>query len=133
MGKKAVISVVVIFILFMAFDFMIHGKLLMGDYARFPNIFRTEQDSQAYFPYMLIAHLLTSIGFVWIYNKGKEAKAPLGQGIRYGIAIAILTTIPTYLIYFGVLPLTGDVVTKQIVFSTIEVVILAVVVAWLNK
>ena len=47
MNKKALISVVVIFILSMAFDFVIHGKLLMTDYLRFASIFRPEQDSQA--------------------------------------------------------------------------------------
>ena len=61
---------------------------------------------------MVIAHLLIAIGFVWIYNKGKEAKPAIGQGIRYGIAIAMIATIPTYLIYFTILPLTGDVVAK---------------------
>src|SRR5262249_18461073 len=133
MNKKALISVVVIFILSMGFDFLIHGKLLMPDYARFPNVFRPEQDQQAYFPYMLIAHLLIAIAFVWIYNKGKEAKPPIGQGIRYGFAVSILATTPSYLIHFCVLPLTGDVVTKQIGFTTIEVIILGMVVAWLNK
>ncbi|HET6268103.1 MAG TPA: hypothetical protein VFG11_10335 [Acidobacteriota bacterium] len=133
MNKKALISVVVIFILSMGFDFLIHAKLLMADYLRFPNVFRTEQDQQAYFPYMLIAHLLIAIGFVWIYNQGKEAKPAVGQGIRFGIAVSILATIPSYLIHFCVLPLSGDVVIKQIVFSTIEVIVLGVVVALLNK
>jgi hypothetical protein len=133
MNKRSWISVVVIFIVWMGLDFLIHGSLLHSDYAQYPQLYRTEQDSQQYFPFMLLAHILMAIGFVWIYNKGKEAKPYVGQGIRYGIAIAILTVIPTYLIYYVVLPLPSAMVFKQIVYSTLEVLILGIIVARLNQ
>jgi hypothetical protein len=53
---------------------------------------------------MLLAHVFLAVGFVWVYVKGKENKPFLIQGIRYGAAIAVLTTIPTYLIYYAVQP-----------------------------
>lgn len=133
MNKRTLISVVVIFIVWMGLDFLIHGNLLHSDYSQFPNLYRSEQDSQNYFIYMLIAHVLIAIAFVWIYVKGKEDKPFLAQGIRYGIAIALLTAIPTYLIYYAVQPLPAEMVFKQIVFSTVEILILGIVVARLNK
>jgi len=133
MNKKMLTSIVVIFILSMALGFLVHGMMLHDDYAQFPNLFRTEEDSANYFGYMLLAHVMMAVAFVWIYLKGKADKPYLGQGIRYGIAIAVLMTIPTYLIYYAVQPMPGAVVFKQIVFDTIGVLLMGVVVARLNK
>jgi hypothetical protein len=47
--------------------------------------------------------------------------------------VAVLTTIPTYLIYYAVTPMPSDVVAKQIVFDTIAVVIMGIVAAAINR
>jgi hypothetical protein len=117
----------------MALDFVVHGPLLESHYYALQHLYRTPEEAQNYFMYMLLAHLLMSIAFVWIYTKGREQKPFLEQGVRYGLAVALLMTIPTYLIYYAVMPLPGVMVVKQIVFSTIEVLILGIAVAWLNR
>ena len=133
MTKTMLISVVVIFVIAMGLGFLIHGVLLAPDYAQLPNLFRTKEDGAAHFPFLILAHVFFAVGFVWIYNKGKEAKPFLEQGIRYGIAIAVLSTIATYLIYYAVQPMPGMLVLKQIIFDTIGVILMGIVVAWLNK
>lgn len=133
MNKRMLISIVVIFIASMGLGFLVHGLLLHQDYAQLPGLFRTEEDSANYFPYMLFAHVLIAIGFVSIYLKGKEDKPFLMQGVRYGIAIAVLMTIPTYLIYYAVQPMPTTLVFRQIVFDTGGIVLLGILVAWLNK
>ncbi len=132
MGKK-LISVIVIFVLCMGIGFFVHGMLLKADYAQISSLFRTEQDAQSHFPFMLLAHVIYAIGFVWVYVKGKEDKPFLMQGIRFGIAVAVLTTIPTYLIYYAVQPMPSEVVCKQIVYDTFGVIFMGIIVAWLNK
>ena len=133
MIKKLVISVIVIFIVSMALGFLVHGLLLAQKYAQLPGLFRQGQDAENYFPYMLLAHVFLAAGFVWIYVKGKENKPFLIQGIRYGTAIAVLTTVPTYLIYYAVQPMPGMLVFQQIALDTISVVLMGIVVAWLNR
>ena len=133
MNKKTVISVVVTFILCMGLGFFVHGVLLKPDYAQLANLFRTEQDAQNYFPFMLIAHVIFAIGFVWVYVKGKEDKPFLMQGIRFGIAVALLTAIPMYLIFYAVQPMPEATVCKQIVFDTLGTIFMGIIVAWLNK
>ena len=40
--------------------------------------------------------------------KGREAgKPPVSQGLRFGLAIAALMTVPIYLIYYAVQPWPG--------------------------
>ena len=65
--------------------------------------------------------------------QGKEDKPWLTQGIRFGIAVACLTVIPTYLIYHVVTPVPLALAIKQIVFDTIRVLLMGVVLAWINK
>jgi hypothetical protein len=133
LNKRFLISAVVVFVLSMGFGFLVHGFLLNQEYTKLPGLFRTEQDATNYFPYMLLAHLFIAAGFVWIYLKGKESKPFLPQGIRFGLAVAVLMTIPMYLIYYAVQPMPGALVFKQIVFDTVGMIVLGVVVAWLNQ
>jgi hypothetical protein len=77
--------------------------------------------------------VILSGAFVWIYARGVEARPWLAQGVRYGVAVALLTIVPTYLIYYAVQPIPGDVVIKQIVFDGVLTVILGTIVAWLYR
>jgi membrane protease YdiL (CAAX protease family) len=133
LNKRFLISVVVIFVLSMAFGFLVHGLLLSQQYAKLPGLFRTEQDAVNYFPFMLLAHLFIAAGFVWIYLKGRESKPFLPQGVRFGVVVAVLMTIPMYLIYYAVQPMPGALVFKQIVFEAVGVIVMGIVVAWLNR
>jgi hypothetical protein len=62
-----------------------------------------------------------------------EARAWLGQGLRFGLAVACLMAIPYYLIYYSVQPMPGMLVAKQIVFDTIVLMIMGAVVAYLYR
>jgi len=134
MDKRFWLSAVVIFVLSFAFGFVVHAALLGEDYAKLTGLFRPHGEQQALFAYLVVAHALFALGFTWIYRQGIDRGKPfLGQGVRFGIAIAVLTTIPVYLIYYAVQPIPGAVVAKQIVLDVIAVVILGIVVAWLNQ
>ena len=134
MNKKFLISWVVIFIAWMAGGFVVHVLLLGADYASaMPNLMRPEADQQAMFHWMLLARIITAGAFVWIYDRGNETKPWVQQGIRFGIAVALLAIVPVYLIYYVIQPISGMLVVKQILFDGALMVILGVIVAFLNK
>jgi hypothetical protein len=133
MNKKFIIGWVVIFIAWFLGSFVVHGVLLHSDYAQLPNLFRTEADAQKYFPLMILAHIILSGALVWIYARGAEAKSWVAQGIRFGIAVALLTAVPNYMIYFAVQPMPGNMVIKQIVYDGVLMVILGMIVAWVYR
>jgi hypothetical protein len=83
--------------------------------------------------WMILAQALFGFAFAWVYFQGKEDKPWLAQGIRYGIAIAFLTVIPTYLIYHVVTPVPFALALKQIVYDTIRLVLMGVALAWINR
>jgi hypothetical protein len=134
MNAKFWISIVVMFVMAMASGFIVHGTWLAPEYAKLPNLMRTMQDTEKYFPYMLLAHALIAIAFTWIYLKGREVGKPwLGQGVRYGIAVALLSSIPFFLIYYAVMPYPSDLVMKQIIGDTVGLVLMGAVLAFINK
>ena len=133
MNKKFFIAWIVVFVAWMAGSFVVHGVLLHDDYLRLSNLFRPEADAQRYVPWMILAHVILSGAFVWIYSRGVEALPWLPQGIRFGLAVALLTIVPTYLIYYVVQPMPGMTVVKQIVFDGILVLILGVVAAFMYR
>lgn len=134
MGGRFWISVIVLFVVSMALGFVVHGMLLHGDYSRLPSLLRTQEDAQGYFLWMVLAHVLMAFGVTWIYRKGREPEKPfLGQGLRFGLAVAVLMTIPMYLIYYAVQPWPGAVVCKQIVYDVIGILIIGVIAAAINQ
>jgi hypothetical protein len=132
MNKKFFIAWIVVFVLWLFGSYAIHGGLLSADYMQ-TNLMRDPADAQARFHWMLIAHAIIAGAFVWIYARGIENKPWLAQGIRFGIAAALLSIVPIYMIYYVVQPIPGMLAVKQIVFEGILVVILGAVAAFLYR
>jgi hypothetical protein len=132
MNKKFLVAWLVLFILYMAGGYIVHELLLHDDYAA-TGLMRAPEDAAKLFPLMILAHVMLSGAFVWIYARGVENKPWLGQGLRYGLAIAFVAAIPLYIIYYVVQPLPQDLVVKQVVFDTICLLVLGSVVAFLYR
>jgi hypothetical protein len=133
MNKKFIIAWIVIFVAWFAGSFIVHGVLLHDDYMKLQNLFRPEADAQQFFPLMILAHVILAGAFVWIYSRGIEAKPWLPQGLRFGVAIALLAIVPTYMIYYVVQPMPGMLAVKQTVFDGILMLILGMIVAFVYK
>lgn len=133
MNKKFFIAWIVMFIAYMAGGFIVHHTLLHEDYLALPNLFRSEEDAQPFFYLMIIAHVLMAGAFTWIYARGVENRPWLGQGLRFGLVVALLCVVPLYMIYYVVQPMPGMLVVKQIVFDTIATLILGSIVAFLYR
>ncbi|HXF77440.1 MAG TPA: DUF1761 domain-containing protein [Usitatibacter sp.] len=134
MNSRFVVSVVVLAIASMLLGFLVHGVLLAGEYAKLvPNMYRTPADSEHYVGYMIVQNILFAIGFTWIYRHGREDKPWLAQGVRFGIAVAVMSTIPMFLIYYAVQPTPSDLAAQQAVFGSIAIVILGMIAAAVNR
>ena len=133
MNMNFAISAAVMAVMSLMLGFVVHGWLLLPDYKALGALFRPEDQQTGFLGFMIAAHVLIGIGFTWIYRMGREAKPFLGQGVRFGLAVAVLSIIPTYLIYYAVQPIPGNIVAKQIVFDTIAMVVMGIVCAWINQ
>lgn len=133
MDKRFWISGAVISLAALLLGFLIHGVLLKPDYLALPNIMRNEAESQRYFHYLVIGHVLIGFAMTWIYRQGVDSgRRVIGQGLRFGAAMALFSTVPGYLIYYAVEQLPAALVHKQLVFASIGMLLLGVLVALLN-
>jgi hypothetical protein len=135
MDRQFWISGIVMSVLAFALGFIVHGMLLSGDYAPLAgSVYRTPEEAHGYLPYLALAHIFFGFAFTWIYLQGKTpGESWLGQGMRFGLAVIALMTIPTYLIYYAVQPTPGALAAKQILFDGVATLLLGIAVAYLNR
>ena len=133
MNRKFWISTVVVFVTLMALGSFFHGFLLEADYLGLPNLFRSEAECKQYFAFRLGSQLIMSGALVWIYRRGKESKPFLGQGLRFGLGIALVGVVPLHLIHYAIQPLPGLFVAKGISFDTLTMLATGVVLARLER
>jgi hypothetical protein len=132
MGRKCIISAVVMFVMAWGLSFLVHGVLLDADYLHTPGM-RPTDEVQTLIPYLVLAQALFGIAFAWVYLQGREDRPWLMQGIRFGVAVACLTVVPTYLIYHVVTPVPLVLALKQIAYDSIRVILMGIVLAWINR
>jgi hypothetical protein len=70
MNKQFWISGVVVSVVAFVFGFVVHGLLLGNDYKAMQHLYRTPEEAQNYFHFMLLAHVLFGFAFTWIYRQG---------------------------------------------------------------
>jgi len=132
MSKRCLVSAFVMFVMAIALSFFVHGYLLFADYMATPGM-RPPAEADKLMHYMILAQAVFGAAFAYVYMQGKESKPWLTQGVRFGIAVACLTVIPTYLIYHVVTPVPLALALKQIVLDTVRVVVMGIVLAWINR
>lgn len=134
MNKRVLICGLLMSIATLLLGFVVHGLLLKSDYLPLVGaMMRTQDDSQHYFHWMIVADLLIGYAMTWIYANGfTSGRAVFGQGLRFGAAVALLTAVPNYLIYYAVQPMPTELVIKQVVFDGLRFVLLGLLVAYLQ-
>ena len=135
MNKRFVISVVVMFIVSVLGGMLVHGTILAAEYTKLANagIYRTPEQAHPLMGFMMMANLSYAIGLTWLYRTGRDNRPWMGQGLRFGLAVAALTTVPMFLIYYVVTPMPSDVVAMQIVLDTIVTVVVCMILAFINR
>lgn len=129
--KRLVLTIVVIFVVANFTGFFIHAIWLKQDYMPVANLYRAE--GQEKMPFIVLAYLAFAIGSVWLYAHGVEDKPWLGQGVRFGIAMWLVMTIPWFFITYAVQPIPVILMAKQVISEAVDKVFLGIVTAFLYR
>jgi len=131
---KLILRIVVVAIVMFALGFIGHQLLLGRDYVSIEPIMRSKIDMQAHMPFALISCLCFSAAFVWIYSQGRNNNKPwFGQGLRFGIAVWALASVPQYLTNYVIEPWPGLFVVKLLGWELVVAILLGILVAALSK
>ncbi|HKR61606.1 MAG TPA: DUF1761 family protein, partial [Pyrinomonadaceae bacterium] len=126
-----VLTIIVIFVIANVTGFLLHAVLLGPDYMAIKEHYRPEGSEKMIF--ICLAYLAFAIGSVVAYAKGVENKPWLGQGVRFGILVWLILTVPSFLIAYAVQPVPTILMVKQILFEGIDKIVLGVITAALYR
>ncbi len=133
MDKRFWVCGLVMSIAALLFGFIVHGVLLAPDYAALGAMFRSDEDSGRFAHWMVLAHVLIGFAMTWIYAQGfSSGRSTSLQGLRFGLAMALFSTVPGYLVYYAVQPLPASLVAKQLLAGVAAMLLLGLLVAWLQ-
>lgn len=117
------------FVLLGAGRYLIHNVLLMSAYQATSSVWRTQEAMLHRLWAFHLANLVLSLASVLIYVRGIEPKPWLGQGIRFGILLALATAVPQSLTEYGVYPIPHTLALHWILSEGFLAVLLGVLIA----
>ena len=129
--KKLVLTIIVIFVVANLTGFFIHAILLAPDYMAVKEHYRPEGQEKMFF--ICLAYLAFAIGSVIVYAKGLENKPWLGQGLRFGILMWLILTVPSFFIAYAVQPVPTMLLVKQVLFEGVDKLLLGAITAALYR
>jgi len=129
--KKTVIAVVAGFVLQMGGSYLLHSVILMNSYTATADLWRTEEAMGHRMWVMIVAQFLFTLGAVLIYQRGVERKSPVGQGIRYGILLALVSVVPASLIEYVTVPIPHTIAFHWVLGEGIQCVLLGLLIAFI--
>jgi hypothetical protein len=71
------------------YGFVIYGNLLNAEFALYPGVFRPLEAMNAKMPFLFAGLLLTMVAATYIYAKGYEGGAGVGEGARFGAVVGL--------------------------------------------
>ena len=124
---RLLLTIVVIFVLANFTGFFIHAIWLKQDYMPIASLYRPE--GQEKMVWIVLAYLSFAVGSVWIYAHGVEDKPLLIQGVRFGILMWLVLTVPSFFIAYAVQPVPFILTAKQVLSELIGKILVCVVTA----
>lgn len=115
-------------------EFFINGVLLAGIYKQTASVWRPETEMRQMMWLFWLAYLVFAPMFTLIYSKGYESSKPgIGQGVRFGFYLGLLTAIPMNLIWYVVLPIPATLAVYWAMVGMVEMIAMGITVGLIYK
>jgi len=127
--QKTIVAIIAGFFVQLLGLLLIHSVWLKQDYIDTATLWRPLPAQLARVWAMLLAVLIYVVGAVAIYRRGAESKPWVGQGVRFGILLALAVVVYSALSSWVILPVPHMLVVKWIVGETLLSVAFGLVIA----
>lgn len=139
-SKNFWITVMVVFLVCLGYEFLIHGYILNNQFYKglTPSLLLSPEAHERQVKWLagsavFIAQFLLAFFFVFVYSRGVEGKGWLGEGFRYGILIWGVSVLPSTVGMYSWSRFPGKLLMWWIIYGLLELVILGWVCAALYK
>lgn len=130
MLKRAIFSVVAVFIVWSILDFLIHGVLLNSTYESTAHLWRPMEEMNM--PLMYFVTLVFAICFVAIYALLIKQKS-LVSGVKFGVLFGLATGISMGFGSYSYMPIPISLAWSWFFGTWVEVIVAGVIVGMLMK
>lgn len=127
--KKTILAIVAGFVFICAGRFLLHNVLLAHEYAQSSDVWRPPAQFIHRIWILYVANFVFALGAALIYVRGVESKPWLGQGVRFGILLALVAAVPSSLIEYAVYPVRHQLALHWIIGEGALAVLLGIVLA----
>jgi hypothetical protein len=122
------------FVVLAVLEFVVNGVLLAGIYMQTASVWRPEAEMVSLSWLFWLAYLVFAPVFTLIYSQGFESnKQGIGQGLRFGIYVGLLTAIPMNLIWYVVLPIPTSLAVYWAIAGMVEMTAMGITVGLIYK
>ncbi len=129
--KRLTAAIVAVFVYIFISDMVIHAWLLAGAYAATASAWRSQEQMQAFFPWMLFGQFIIAKYFVILFAKGYEGKG-IPEGVRFG-ALMGLFCIGGNFIQYSVYPISLTVVLSWCALGLLQSILGGVIASLIYK
>ncbi|MDX1387339.1 MAG: hypothetical protein R3257_07085, partial [bacterium] len=102
--KRLILSIIIIAIYIVLFEWGFHGHLLRGIYETTPDLWRSQAQMPAYLPIMTLGQVIFAIGFCLVFAWGYRGPG-IGKGVVYGFLIGLMGSAAS-IIWYSVTPIS---------------------------
>lgn len=132
--KKILNASIVVFVLCVIMDYALHGILLKGLYAETASLWRPAEAIGKLTWIFWVVDAAIAFLLVWLFAKGWEAGKPwLGQGIRFGLVLGLLFSLPMGFSMYAIMPIPLMLALGWFVGSLVEFLIASIAAAWMFR
>ena len=134
MKKKMIMASVVMFVLFLVMDYVLHSILLRGLYAETAHLWRAAEAIGQLAWIIWAVDAAMAFLMIWLFAKGWEADKPwLGQGVRFGLALGLLFSLPMGFSMYAIMPIPFALGLGWFAGALVEFVIAGIAAAWMFR
>ncbi len=106
--KRWLSASLAVFVVWFVVEMIVHGMLLEGIYRQTASLWRPEAEMQGMMVFLWLGYLVFAPFFAFVYARGYEkGKGGIGQGMRYGVLIGMLTAPLRSLATYATMPIPG--------------------------
>jgi len=120
MNKKLLLGFVGVFVVVFVLEFIINNYLMMSIYEQTAGLWRPPEEMKMWL--VIICQLFFAFFFTFIFSKGYEGKG-IGEGIRYGLYVTGLMTIPAAYVSYATMPVPYSLALGWFLYGTVENVV----------
>lgn len=133
MDKRFWVCGVVVSMAALMLGFVVHGVLLRAEYLALASLYRDQAGADARFGWILLAYALLGFAMTWLYRRMHDDREfELATGLRFGLAVAMVSYLPWHLLAYVALPLPAALLLRQLAGDIASMLLLGMLLAWLR-